>query len=174
MIPYLVIGLRLLVPFSILRWPFWGMLASFLADATDVILLDFFGHGIFALYGQQIDKVADIYYLSFAFFVSFRWQDRLIRRTLIFLFLWRLVGVIIFEITRIRQILFFAPNIFENFYLLIAASQKFFPKFYLDSTQKVVTFLLIAAIPKLAQEFIMHFIQFQTWAFVKENIFRWR
>lgn len=174
MVTYLVIALRLIVPFSILKWPFWGMVLAFGADAIDVILLDIFGHGIFAKFGQQIDKALDIYYLSFAAAVSKNWQERIVGKTAIILFLWRLIGVISFELTRIRQILFFAPNIFENFFLLVTGSKKFFPAFRVDNLKKLTIFFAIAAIPKIIQEYVMHFLQFQTWAFIKHNIFRWK
>lgn len=173
MTPFLVIALRLIIPFSILRWPFWGMIASIAADGADVVILDATGTGFFGHY-HQIDKVLDTYYLAFAAYISLKWQDELARRTSMMLFLWRLVGVIVFEVTRIRQVIFFAPNIFENFYLLVAGFKQFFPKFKLDTAKKLTIFLFAATIPKLIQEYIMHFLEFQTWAFIKHNIFRWK
>lgn len=176
MTPFLVIALRLIVPLSILRWPFWGVIASIAADGLDVVILEATG-GAKIFWGptyHPIDKALDTYYLAIAAAVSLRWKEDLARKTSIILFLWRLVGVIIFEITRIRQVIFFAPNIFENFYLLIAGATQFFPKFRLDSPKKLVIFLLVASVPKLVQEYVMHFMEFQTWKFVKENIFMWR
>lgn len=175
MAPLLVIALRLIVPPIILRWPFWGMLAAIAADASDVVLLDAIGWGFFD--GKDyhaIDKVFDMYYLTFAAYASLRWEDGLARRTAIGLFLWRLAGFAAFEATRIRQVIFFAPNIFENFYLLVAGARTFAPSFRINRPQKLVIFLLIAAIPKVIQEYIMHFLEFPTWSFIKTSIFRWR
>lgn len=151
------------------------MLFSIAADASDMMILDALGWGFFE--GKpyhNIDKFFDTYYLSFAVYVSFKWQDILARRTSIILFLWRFAGVVVFEITQIRQVIFFAPNIFENFYLLVAGVQKFFPKFRIDNFKKLTIFLLIAGIPKIIQEYIMHFLEFPTWPFIKHNIFHWR
>lgn len=175
MAPYIVIFIRLVVPFSILRWPFGGMLLSIAADAGDVILLDVFGWGIFEGKGiyHELDKIFDMYYLSFAFYKSFGWQEILARRTSLVLFVWRFAGFIIFELTHVRQVIFFAPNIFENFYLLAAGADKFIPNWKLDSKKKLLLFILIAAIPKMIQEYIMHYLEFPTWQFIKYNIFRW-
>ncbi|MBI4132583.1 MAG: hypothetical protein HY473_00580 [Candidatus Sungbacteria bacterium] len=172
---FLVTAIRFLVPFSILRWPFWGALASIAADAADIVLVEALGaeFGSAARY-QVFDKFFDIYYLSFEAYVSLRWQDTLARRTSMVLFAWRLAGFAAFELTRIRQVIFFAPNIFENFYLLVAGARQFFPSFRLDNPKKLTAFLLVAAIPKIAQEYIMHFLEFPTWAFIKHNVLRWR
>ena len=171
----LVTAIRFLVPFSILRWPLWGALASVAADAADIVLVEALGaeFGSAARY-QIFDKFFDIYYLSFEVYVSLRWQDILARRASVLLFLWRLAGFIAFELTRIRQVIFFAPNIFENFYLLVAGARQFFPNFRLDTSRKAVVFLLIAAIPKIAQEYVMHFLEFPTWSFIKHAVLRWR
>lgn len=171
---FFVVAIRLIVPFTILRWPFAGMLAAFLADATDVIILDAAGQGFFAKFGQQIDKALDAYYLSFAAYMLQNWQNKLTKRTAIILFLWRIAGILIFEITKFAKVFFFTPNIFENFYLLVTGAKKFFPKFYPSTTMRLIIFLAIAGIPKIIQEYFMHFLEFQTWAFVKHNIFRWR
>lgn len=171
----LIIAIRLLVPLSILRWPFWGMLLAIAADASDIIIVEALGSEFgTALRYQVFDKFFDLYYLSFAFYASRAWQDVLPRRTSVVLFGWRIAGLIAFEITHIRQIMFFAPNIFENFYLLVAGMQKFFPAFRLDSRRRLVGSLLIAGIPKLTQEYVMHFLEFPTWSFIKHNIFRWQ
>ncbi|MEK7212767.1 MAG: hypothetical protein AAB686_03755 [Patescibacteria group bacterium] len=175
MAPIVVIFLRLLVPIGILRWPFWGALLAIAADAADVILLDAFGWGFFA--GQDyhaIDKLFDTYYLALEVYVAWSWRDILARNVSLTLFFWRLVGVIVFEVTRVRQVILFAPNIFENFYLIITGLKQFLPGFTVDSRKKLWVILAIAAIPKIAQEYIMHFMEFPTWAFIKHNIFRWR
>src|SRR3989344_5101669 len=127
--PALVFLIRLLVPLSILRWPFWGMLLSIAADAADVVLFSALGWGILEGRGMyhELDKVFDIYYLALAAYVAFKWRDALPRRLALALFAWRLVGEVVFELTHARQVLFFSPNIFENFYLLWAGTLHFFP-----------------------------------------------
>ena len=173
-IPLLVAAIRLVVPLAILRWPFWGALLAIAADASDVMILDKLGWNVLA--GQnvyhELDKIFDIYYLALAAYMAFGWQDTLTRRLAFVLFLWRFAGDIIFEITSVRQILFFAPNIFENFYLIIAGLRQFFPRFALDK-KRVAAILLIAVIPKIVQEYIMHYLEFPTWEFFKHTLFFW-
>ncbi|MBI2640167.1 MAG: hypothetical protein HYW90_04770 [Candidatus Sungbacteria bacterium] len=173
--PFLIIGIRILIPFAIPRWPFWGMLLAVAADASDVMIFDKFGWGI--LGGRDIyhefDKVLDIYYLAFAAYAALRWQDVLLRRTAFALFAWRLAGVIIFEITHARQIFFFAPNIFENFYLIVSGFNQFFPAVRINNLGRFGLILLIAAIPKIIQEYIMHYLEFPIWAFLKNYFLFW-
>ena len=171
----LVTAIRLLIPFTILRWPFWGALAAIAADAADIVIVEALGaeFGSAARY-QTFDKLFDLYYLAFEFYASRAWQELLTRRTATILFAWRIAGTIVFELTHVRQVIFFAPNIFENFYLLVAGARQFVPRFRLDSSPKLVLFLLIAGIPKIIQEYIMHFLEFSTWAFIKHTVLRWR
>ena len=173
MAAWVVILIRFLMPFSILRWPFWGALLAILGDILDVVLLDAFGWGWFE--GRDYhsyDKFFDIYYLGFEVHMALKWQEVLARRTAVILFAWRLVGVIAFEIFKIRQLMFLAPNIFENFYLLVVGMKKFF-KFPVNNFKRLIVFLLIAGIPKIVQEYIMHYLEFPTWPFLKKNLFRW-
>jgi len=169
-----VIILRIFIPLSIFKWPFWGALLAIAADCSDVILMDAFGWGWFE--GRDYhsyDKFFDTYYLSFEAYMSLKWQDVLAKRTSIVLFIWRVLGIVIFEFTRIRQIVFLAPNIFENFYLLVVGLRKFFA-FRIDRAKRLIIVLLIAGIPKIIQEYIMHYLEFPTWHFIKHNVFRWR
>lgn len=173
MAAFVVIFIRLFVPLTILRWPFAGALLAILGDISDVVLMDAFGWGIFE--GRDYhsyDKMFDTYYLGFEAYMSLKWKMTLARRTSIILFSWRLAGVIVFEFLKIRQLIFLAPNIFENFYLLVVGMKKFF-KIKVDSIKKLIIFLLIAGIPKIVQEYIMHYLEFPTWHFFKKNLFRW-
>ena len=171
----LVIAIRLVVPLSILRWPFWGMLLAIAADASDVMIFSKLGWGILEGRGiyHELDKIFDIYYLAIAAYMALKWQDALPRRLALLLFLWRFAGDVVFEITRARQILLFAPNIFENFYLIIAGLLQFFPAFHVNTARRIIIILLMAAVPKIVQEYIMHYLKFPTWNFFKEYFFFW-
>ena len=68
----------------------------------------------------------------------------------------------------------FAPNIFENFYLLVTGVRKLAPQLRLSTGRKLVIFLLVSGAPKLIQEYIMHYLEFTTWPYIKENVLRWR
>ena len=149
----LVVVIRLVVPLSILRWPFWGMLLAIAADASDVMIFSKLGWGILDGRGiyHELDKIFDIYYMALAAYVALKWQEALPRRLALLLFLWRFAGDVVFEITRARQVLFFAPNIFENFYLILAGLLQFFPAFRVNTTRLIIIILLIAALPKIIQ-----------------------
>ena len=159
-IALLVLALRLLVPFTIFRWPLLGGVLAFAADFYDFVLLNTFGWGFLTLEAYQpIDKVFDIYYLSFEFLVALRWSDLLARKSAVALFSWRLAGVILFELTQIRKFLFLAPNIFEYFYLTLLTIKKFNSQFRL--TKKILLVLVIViGIPKLVHEYILHYLEY--------------
>ena len=171
----LVILIRLLVPFTILRWRFVGALLSVAADASDVILFDALGGPTYgAASYHTADKFFDMYYLSFMLYVSLSWTEPLEKKTSIVLYCWRLLGILSFEVTQVRQVMLFAPNIFENFYLLVTGVRKLAPQLHLNTGRKLVIFLLVSGAPKLIQEYIMHYLEFPTWPYIKENVLRWR
>ncbi|RMD67648.1 hypothetical protein D6817_00845 [Candidatus Pacearchaeota archaeon] len=156
-----VLLLRLIVPLSIFRWPFWGTIVSAIVDALDVVLVDFIGMGSFAHY-HNLDKILDLYYLSFAFIVSLRWEA-LARNTSIVLYIYRLIGSLLFEITGARILLFIFPNMFEMFFWFEAWRQRYKPKWKLTKKRLAIT-LLIMLIPKMIQEYILHFLELKPWA----------
>jgi len=176
-VAFIVITLRLVVPLTILRWPLGGALLALIADIYDFVLLNSFGWGFLTSETYQpIDKLFDIYYLSFEAFIASKWTDSIARKTALTLFSWRLVGVTVFELTGTRKFLFFAPNIFEYFYLTVITARKFITGFRLN--RKLLFFLLIAiGIPKLLLEYILHYLGYplgiaNSWEFIKEVIFR--
>ena len=136
----MVIAIRLLVPLTILRWPLAGGLLSLVVDAVDVVLVD----AIAGVMGQppefgpiyaQLDKWLDLYYLAFELVVARRWQEVVPRRTAYVLFGWRLLGVILFEITVSRPLLVVFPNLFENYFLFILIARRWFPRFVARTTR---------------------------------------
>lgn len=160
MIAFLVLALRLFVPFTIFRWPLLGGILAFTADFYDFFLLDTFGWGFLTSETYQpVDKLFDIYYLSFEFLIALRWTDLLARKSAIGLFFWRLIGIAAFEFTGVRKFLLLAPNIFEYFYLTFLIIRKFKPQFYLTSRTLLIIVVAIG-IPKLIQEYILHYLEY--------------
>lgn len=169
-----VAALRLLTPLTILRYPFWGMLLAVAADAADIVILDKTGWGVLA--GKDyhaLDKLLDSYYLAFAFFASLKWKSTSLKNISASLFGWRIIGVAAFEITGARQVLFLAPNVFENFYIITAGVNQFFPGAKIYAWRRTAAVLVIAAAPKIVQEYVMHFLEFRTWLFLKNHILFW-
>jgi hypothetical protein len=173
--PTFVILLRFFVPFLILRWPLLGAILALLVDASDVMIFEKFGFGFIAnfLDYHQFDKIFDMWYLTFEFLVIRRWADVLAKKTGTILFGWRFIGSVIFILFGVREILFFAPNIFEYFFLAMLVVWKFNEKFEL--TKKSLTIiLLIVGIPTLIKEYFMHFAYPDIlWVWFRDNVFWW-
>lgn len=153
--------LRLAVPLSILRYPLGGVLASIILDSLDQDLVYVISGDGVLLGGslvnyQLIDKLLDIYYLSFAFFVSLKWPDSLPQKVSLTLFSLRVFGVVLFELTQARVLLFVAPNVFELFYLYYTICRKWFPRGVPTSRAGLAIVLLATGIPKLGQEYLQH------------------
>ena len=116
-----VIALRLIVPLLILRRPLAGGIAAMLLDATDVIIVEFFGPGGMGPHYQNIDKGLDLYYLGLEAYVSLSWVERIPRLISLSLFGIRVVGVVgvaLFELSGRRSLLFLFPN-FKNWFLFV-------------------------------------------------------
>ena len=147
-----------------------------LADGFDVVLVDVLGlltgeSGGFGTYYQRMDKWLDIYYLSFEAGVSLRWPNRLARNTSIFLFVYRFIGLVLFEITHARVLFFFFPNLFENFFVYYVFVARFFPKLAPTNLKQLGLVLFILYIPKFGQEWLLHYQQAQPWNWFKETVF---
>lgn len=165
----IVIGLRLVVPLLILWRPLPGSVIAMLLDALDVVIVEFFGPGGMGDHYHSIDKLLDLYYLSLQAWVALSWTERLPRITAIALFLYRLVGVIVFEITDWRPTMFIFPNLFENWFLFVLIRNRFFPGIALDTWKRVAAWLVVLYIPKVVQEYVLHVAQAQPWAWIKEQ-----
>jgi hypothetical protein len=173
----IVIALRLVLPLTILRWPLAGGLLALVIDATDVVLVD----AIAGLLGQppefgpiyaQLDKWLDLYYLGLEVVVARRWVELVPRRTAYVLFAWRLVGVILFEITIYRPLLVVFPNLFENYFLYILVARRWFPRFVPRTVRQSVVVSLILLIPKEIQEYVLHWEELHPWQWLRETLLK--
>jgi len=169
----IVIALRAIVPLSILRYPLGGAIACLLLDALDVVLVD----ALAGLFGEApefgpvypaLDKVLDTWYLGIELFVAWtRWPERVLRRTAAILFAWRFAGVVLFELSAVRPLLLVFPNLFENFYLYIAVCRRWFPRLIPRGGLALLVVLVVLLLPKLAQEWLLHFAEFHPWQWLK-------
>jgi hypothetical protein len=169
----IVVLVRLAVPVSIFRWPLAGGLASMLLDALDVVLIEMVGLGGFDNYAA-LDKGLDMYYLSFELIVSLRWEP-LAKWTSAVLFAYRALGVVVFEATQERVFLLIFPNLFENFYIAYLLLRRFAPRWAL-TLPRLGALLVVLLIPKLAQEYLLHYAEAQPWDWIKTHVLRdsWR
>jgi hypothetical protein len=173
----IVIALRLLLPLTILRWPLAGGLLALVVDAIDVVLVD----AIAGMLGQppefgpiyaQLDKWLDLYYLGLEVVVARRWVEVVPRRTAYVLFAWRLVGVILFEITVYRPLLVLFPNLFENYFLYILVARRWFPRFVPRTVNQSVVVGLVLLIPKEIQEYVLHWEELHPWQWLRETLLK--
>src|SRR5687767_8535111 len=112
----IILVLRILVPLSIFRFPLLGGLLSLFLDGLDW-WVNIFGIEDIQRNYQILDKLLDIYYLSIEAYVVLRWRNESARFLGLSLYIYRLVGVILFELTGARIFLFVFMNLFESFFL---------------------------------------------------------
>jgi len=157
--------IRLIVPFSILKWPLPGILLSNLADLYDWQFAPVHNAADMKLY-QTWDKAMDLYYWLFALVIVFRWKDIWAKRIAVGLFLYRIAGMGLFFVTGARSALFFFPNIFENFVILYLSYAFIFKdKLMFKTKRDAVLVLALLAIPKIIHEYYLHFLEHQPWEY---------
>ncbi len=157
----LIVGARLLIPLLIPRWPLM-ILVAFALDGIDNGLLSSFTDVDMSADGpyQSWDKALDIYYQSIAYLAAMRnWTSRPAFRIAQFLFFYRLVGVVAFELTGERALLLVFPNTFEFFFIayelirLRREPARWGPRFWLLVAAGLWVFV------KLPQEWWIHIAQ---------------
>jgi len=115
-----VIGLvRVLGSLPVLRWALAGGILAILVDLSDLLLRDTLDLGGIPDY-QSFDKWADQVYMACFLIVALRWHG-IERSVAIGLYAFRLVGFVAFEVTGARSLLLLFPNVFEFWFLLVAA-----------------------------------------------------
>ena len=77
-----IILLRIIIPFTIFKWPLWGTIISLIVDGLDVVIADFLGSlNIISKVPEGVydrgDKILDMFYLSMAFVTSLGWKEKI-------------------------------------------------------------------------------------------------
>jgi hypothetical protein len=168
----IVIALRLIVPLLIFRRPLAGGVAAMIMDTIDVVLISALDLGGFGDYYHTTDKLLDTYYLSFEFAVALRWSNAYARWIAAALFPYRLLGVLLFELTGQRVMLFVFPNLFENWWLYCAFTLQHAPRYAPRSPQSAALALVLLLIPKMAQEYVLHYAEIRPWDWIKREVLR--
>lgn len=167
----IVIMTRLLAALLMFFFPLSGYIMTVLGDLSDLwILLLFQSNADYVL----TDKVLDLITLSTAWLVSLRF-NKTCKRVSTALFFWRAMGMIIFFIFPNEILFVLFPNIFEMFFMLCLIQRKFFPQNRITK-KNVMYVLMIAAIPKLVHEWLLHATDFDmavyNWAVDIVDMFR--
>ena len=120
---WLIAAFRIAGALPVLRWPLAGAFIALFADLGDLFLREWLDLGGVNDY-QRFDKWLDQVYMLTFLIVALRWQA-LPRNIAIALYTFRLAGFTAFEITGARDILLLFPNVFEYWFIFIAAIKTF-------------------------------------------------
>ncbi len=167
----LVIGLRFLLPLTIPYYPIVGVVTCLVLDSVDQSIFQQFPAIDLEGY-QSYDKALDIYYLTITYLSTYRnWTNGHALRVSQFLYYYRLVGVVAFELTQIRTILFIFPNTFEYFFIFYELVRLRWNTSRMGMKTVVIAAALIWIFIKLPQEYWIHIAQNDMTDFIKEDLF---
>jgi hypothetical protein len=111
-----VVAARFVVPLFIPVVPLPAIVGALVLDAVDQTIFQTFGYDPPGY--QSYDKAMDVYYLSIAYLAALRnWADPGALRIARFLFFYRQIGVVLFELLQWRALLVIFPNTFEYFFI---------------------------------------------------------
>ena len=167
----LVVGGRLFLPLLIPYFPVPALLSCLILDSVDQSIFQQFPAIPLDGY-QSYDKALDVYYLSVAYLSTLRnWTNQTAFRMSQFLFYYRMVGVLAFELTQVRTILFIFPNTFEYFFLFVELVRLGWNTNRMGKWTVILATAGIWIFIKLPQEWWIHIAQLDMTDFIKETLF---
>ena len=168
-----VVLLRFTVPLAIPRYPLPAILAALVLDAADQSIFQMFTDDPLPGY-QTYDKALDVYYLAIAYISTMRnWRDPVAFRTARFLYLYRLVGVTLFELLGWRWLLLVFPNTFEYFFIAYEFVRTRWNPLRLGAVAVVGLAAFIWIVIKLPQEWWIHVAQLDFTEFMADHPYMW-
>ena len=154
----IIIGLvRAVGSLPVLKWAFFGAILAILIDFSDLFMMNLLNLGGLRNY-QAFDKLVDLIYMSTFLIASFRLTGppKLIS---IILFVYRIIGVLLFELVGWRGILLFFPNVFEFWFIFVTGLRCFKPNYTLSWQRSLLWLIPIIAL-KEVQEYFLHWDKF--------------
>ena len=130
---------------------FWAYVANVILDSTDCRFRIDGTKCIGDVNYQLEDKVMDLLMDLVALHTALK-EERDFNNVLIFTYMFRLVGCILFLITKDDSILFFFPNLFSIFFLFFF----FLEEYDLEFDNNTFWILIAMIIGKMIQEYILH------------------
>ena len=133
------------------KFNFFGAILVILIDFSDLFMMNLITLGGVRNY-QFLDKFLDLFYIAYFLIIALRWE-KLLRNISILLFVFRILGFVLFEFFQNRLILFIFPNVFEFWFLGITLL------FLLKSNitnRKIIIVLVVTTLLKMTQEYILH------------------
>ena len=166
-----VVGGRLILPLFIPYFPVPALLACLILDSADQSIFQQFPKIPLDGY-QSYDKALDVYYLSIAYLSTLRnWTNQGAFRMSQFLYYYRMLGVIAFELTQVRAVLFIFPNTFEYFFLFVELVRLGWNTNRMGKWTVILAAAGIWIFIKLPQEWWIHIAQLDMTDFIKESLF---
>lgn len=168
-----VVLARFLLPLLIPRFPLPAVVACLVVDAADQTI--FVKAGVQNLDGyQSYDKALDVYYLAIAYVATMRnWRDPVAFQLARFLYLYRLVGVTLFELSGARWILFAFANTFEYVFIAYEAVRTRWNPNRMSPRALVLLVAFIWVCIKLPQEWWIHIAQLDFTDFMAAHPWAW-
>jgi hypothetical protein len=167
----LVIAARFFVPLAIPRYPIPAGIAALVVDGVDQTIFQVFTTLPLAGY-QSYDKALDIYYLSIAYLSTMRNWTNLTAFTMSrFLFYYRLVGSLLFELTQVRALLLLFPNTFEYFFLFYEGVRLRWNPRRMSAALVIGAAFAIWVFIKVPQEYWIHIAQLDITDTIKQGLF---
>jgi hypothetical protein len=167
-----VVAVRLLLPLLIPRYPLPAIVACLVVDGVDQTIFQAFGYDPPGYQGY--DKAMDVYYLAIAYLATLRnWTSMGAFEVSRFLYFYRLVGVVAFELSQIRALLLVFPNTFEYFFIAYEGLRSRWNPLRFALTWWIVAAALIWVFIKLPQEYWIHVAQLDVTDFLAENPWAW-
>jgi hypothetical protein len=167
----IVVAARLFVPLAIPKYPIPAGIAALVIDAVDQTVFQTFTKLDLAGY-QGYDKALDIYYLSVEYLSTMRnWVNLDAFAMSRFLYYYRLIGSLLFELTHVRAVLLFFPNTFEYFFLFYEAVRLRWNPRRMSQALVIGAAFFIWVFIKIPQEYWIHIAQLDVTDILKEQVF---
>lgn len=151
-----VVSLKFAVPLLMLLNPLIGSWGNYFLDVVDGdILLEL---GLSDFNYQTIDKFADLFSYAVMLLVGLKWS---IRRTIIILFIYRIIGQVLFFLTRNEMTFFYFQNLLEPLvmaYSILLFKNKWDDKrAYLSYKRHFILIWIVILGYKVWNEWYLHF-----------------
>ena len=164
-----VVAARVIIPLFIPRFPLPAIVAALIVDAVDQTIFQTFTNDPLDWY-QTYDKALDIFYLAIAYMSAMRnWREPVAFDIARLLFVFRLIGVALFEATHHRWILLVFPNTFEYFFIAYETVRTKWNPFKLAPRMVFTIAASIWVFIKLPQEWWIHIARLDFTDVVAEN-----
>lgn len=151
----LIIFLKVLVPALMLKFPLFGLWGNYFLDVIDGDIL--LALGVSDSTYQVIDKSTDFISYIFMLILGLRWS---IKKVVIILFVYRIIGQTLYFITGNELIFFYFQNFLEPLmmiYALILFKQKDEKRTYITYKKHIILIWAIVLIYKIWNEWYLHF-----------------